>query len=105
MTEAARTANAMQIGLRHFREVEVDHHVDGLDVNAAREQVRADKIAAGAVAEVVKDSVAMVLAHTRVYVKARVAELGDFLGKKLDTLCRVAEYDGLVYLQLGEEGV
>jgi hypothetical protein len=36
----------MEVGLRIAREVEVDHHVDGLDVDTTREQVRADQVAA-----------------------------------------------------------
>ena len=38
-------------------------------------------------------------------VKAGIAKLGDLLGQKLDTVGRVAENDGLVDLELGEQGV
>ena len=100
MSEAARATDTMQVGLGHLGEVEVDDHVDGLDVDTAREQVRADEIAARAVAEVVEDAVAVVLAHLGVDVEARVAELGDLLGQELDTLRRVAENDRLIDLQL-----
>ncbi len=37
--EATGTTNAMQVRLRHAREIEVDHNVDGLNVDASREQV------------------------------------------------------------------
>ena len=38
-------------------------------------------------------------------VEARVAEFGDLLGKKFDTVGGVAEDDGLVDLELGKQGV
>lgn len=100
VAEAARAADAVQVGLGHLGEVEVDDHVDGLDVNATREQIRADEVATRAVAEVVEDAVAVLLAHLGVDVEARVAEFGDLLGEQLDSLRRVTEYDRLVDLQL-----
>lgn len=39
VAEAARAADAVQIGLGVLREVEVDDHIHGLDVDTAREQV------------------------------------------------------------------
>ena len=47
-----------------------------------------------------KDAVTMLLVHARVNVETRVADLGDLLGQQLDSLCRVAEDDRLVDLQL-----
>ena len=96
MAEAARAADAVQVRLRRLGEVEVDDDVDGLDVDAAREEVGGDEVAAGAVAEVVEDAVTVRLEHARVDVEARVAELGDLLRQELDAVDRVAEDDGLV---------
>jgi hypothetical protein len=59
VAEAPRPPDAVQIGLAVFREVEVDDNVDRLDVDAAREEVGADEVAAEAVAEVVEDAVAV----------------------------------------------
>jgi hypothetical protein len=39
------------------------------------------------------------------YVEAGVSQLCDLLGQKLDAVDRVAEDDGLINLQLGEESV
>lgn len=100
MTESTRSANTMQIGLGHFREVEVNNHVDSLDVNTASEQVRADQVTTSTIAEVVEDSVAVLLTHLGVDVEARIAEFGDLLGEQLDSLCRVTEDDRLIDLQL-----
>jgi len=58
-----------------------------------------------AVAELVKDAVAVRLLHLGVNVVARIAELGDFLGQKFHAVDRVAENDTLVDLQLSEESV
>ncbi len=77
----------MQIGLGVLWKVKINHlarkinqsintyHVDGLNVNAARKQIRTDEIAALAAAKVVKDAIAMCLRHSGVNVKARVAQL------------------------------
>ena len=47
-----------------------------------------------------EDAVSVLLHHLRVDVEAGVAELSDLLGEQLHTLCRVAEDDWLVDLQL-----
>ena len=47
-----------------------------------------------------EDAVAMVLQHLRMDVEARIAKLCYFLGQELDAIHRVAEDDGLVYLEL-----
>ncbi len=103
VAEATGPANPVQVRLRHLGEIEVDDDVDGLDVDASREEVRADEVAAKAGPEVVEDPVAVRLGHPRVDVVAGVAQLGDLLGQLLHPLSRVAEDDALVDLQLGGE--
>ena len=61
MPETAGATDAMQIRLGHLGEVEVDDHVHGLDVNAAREEVGADQVAAETRAEVVEHAVSVSL--------------------------------------------
>ena len=39
MAKPSGTADTVKVGLRVLREVEVDDDVDGLDVDAAREEV------------------------------------------------------------------
>jgi hypothetical protein len=90
----------VQVGLGVAGEVEVDDHVDRLNVDSAREQIRADEIAAEPLAEVVEDAIAVLLSHARVDVVAGVAELGDLLRQQFDALSGVAEDDRLVDLQL-----
>ena len=105
MAEAAGPADPVQVGLGVLGEVEVDDHVDGLDVDPPGEQVRRDQVAGGPVPELVEHPVAVGLLHLGVDVVARVAQLCDFFGQQLDPIDRVAENDGLVYFELGEEGV
>jgi hypothetical protein len=59
----------------------------------------ADQVAARALAKLVKDAVSVLLLHARVDENARVAELGDLLGKQLNTRVAVAKDNGLVDLQ------
>lgn len=95
----------MEISLSILGEVEVDDDVDSLNINATGEEVGAYKVATCAVSEIVEHAVASVLRHFGVTVEARVSELGDFLGEQLNAVGRVAEDDGLVNLQFGEQGV
>lgn len=100
VTESSGTTDAMQVGLGHAREVEVDDDVDGLHVDTAREEIGTDEIATESGAEVVEHAVAMRLRHARVDVVTAVTQFGYLLREKLHALSRVAEYDRLVYLQL-----
>ena len=100
MTVSSGATNAVQVRLGVSGEVEVDDHVDALDVDTAREQVGAHKIAAVAHAEVVEHAVPVSLLEFRVDVVARVAEFCDLLREQLHALCCVAEDDRLVDLKL-----
>lgn len=60
----------------------------------------AHQVSAQPVPEVMEHTVSVFLHHLCVNVKARIPQLGDFLGKKLHSLSRVAEDDGLVDLKL-----
>lgn len=59
----------------------------------------------GTVAELVEDAVTVGLLHLGMDVVTRVSQFGDLLGEELHAVDGVAEDDGLVDLQLGEEGV
>lgn len=52
-----------------------------------------------------EDSVAVCLGHAGMDVEAAVSEFGDLLCKQLDSVCGVAEDNGLVDLELVEQGV
>ena len=100
VSESTGTTNTMKVSFRVLGEIKVDHHVDGLDIDTAREEVRADEVPTDAVAEVVEDAVTVRLEHLCVRVEARVAELGDLLREELDAVGGIAEDDGLVDLEL-----
>ena len=90
----------MQVRLAVLGKVKIDNDVHRLDINSTSEEVRADKIAAYAVAEVVEDAVAVGLEHLCVGVETGVPELGHLFGKELDTVRGITENNGLVDLQL-----
>lgn len=90
----------MQISLAVLREIKVDHHIDSLDIDTAREEVRADEVAANAITEVVEDTIAVRLEHFRMGVEARITELCDLFGQELDSVGRVTEDDRLINLKL-----
>jgi len=98
MAETSGAADTMQVSFSHFWEIEVDHHIDGLNVDAASEEVRTDEIPAQAVTEFVKHAIPVRLWHFCVDVVAVVSKLSDLLGEKFHTLRRVAEYDRLIDL-------
>ena len=60
---------------------------------------RADQVSAQALPEVMKDTVAVLLVHLGVNVVARVSQLCDLFGQQFNSLCGIAEDDGLVDLQ------
>lgn len=105
MTETTGTTNPMQIRLCILGEVKVDNNVDRLDIDTSRQQIRANEIAAHAIAEVVEHAVTVLLKHAGMRVEARVAQFSDLLRQQLDTVCGIAENDGLIDLELGEESV
>lgn len=69
MSETAGASDAVEVGLRVLGEVKVDDDIDGLDVDAAGEEVGADEVAADAVSEVVEDAVTVGLEHLSVRVE------------------------------------
>ena len=69
VSEPTTAADAVEVRLRVLREVEVDDDVDGLDIDTASEEVRADEVAANAVTEVVENAVAVGLQHLGVRVE------------------------------------
>lgn len=98
MAEAAGATDAMQVGLRHAREVEVYNHVHSLDVYTASEQIRTHQVATQPRPEVVENAVAVRLSHTCVYVVATVTQLRYLLSEQLYALGRITEYNRLVNL-------
>ena len=48
VSESSRSTDPVQVGLGHLGEVEVDDHVDGLDVDAPGEEVGRHQVAAEA---------------------------------------------------------
>ena len=93
MSVSSRTTDSMKISLGVLREVKVDNYVDGLNINTAGEKIRANEIPTYAIAEIVEDTVSILLDHFSVGVEAGVAKLGDFFGEKLDSIGRIAEDD------------
>ena len=105
VTETTRAANTVKIGFSGLGEIEVDDDVDGLDVDTTSDKIGTDQVTAVTLTEVVEDAVTVLLLHAGVDVVARVTELGDLAGEEFDTVDGVAEDDGLVDLELVEEGV
>ena len=70
MAVPSRAPNPVEIRLGVLGEVKVDDHVDGLDINATGQEIRAYQITAHAIAEVVEDAVSRRLRHLCVAVEA-----------------------------------
>src|SRR5205814_6823780 len=65
-TRATGPANTVYVRLRVLRQVEIDHMVDPLDVNAARREVGRDECRHGPTAEGLEDPFAPPLRHIAV---------------------------------------
>lgn len=59
MSKTTRATDTVKICLAVLGEVEVDDNIDGLDIDATREEVRAHKVTADTTAEVVEDTITM----------------------------------------------
>ena len=105
VAEPSRSTNTVKVGLGILGEIEVDNNVHALNINTTGEEIRSNKVTSTSIAEFVEDSVTVGLLHLGMDVEARVAKLGNFLGEEFHAVDRVAEDDGLVDFQLGEEGV
>lgn len=95
----------MQVRLSIFWKIEIDNDVNSLNINTTSQKIRAHKVPADAIPEVVEDSITVMLKHSRMRVKARIAQFSDLLGKQFNTVGGVAKDDGLVDLEFGKEGV
>ena len=102
VTKAATAANAVQVGLGVLGEIEIDHHVHTLNVNASGKKVRRDQTSASSVPEVMENTIPVRLVHARMDEEAWEAKLCNLLGKQLHTRHGVAENDCLINLQLGK---
>ena len=91
----ATSANPVEISLSHLWEVEVDDHVDGLDVDTSGKEVAAHEITTQASSEIMENPVPVSLGHLGVDVVAGVTKFGDLLGQQLNPLCRIAKNDAL----------
>jgi len=100
VTETTATTNTMKIGLGILREIKIDHHVYSLDINTARQKIRAHQVAANSVSKVVEYSVTVRLQHLGMRIEARVSKFRDLLSQQFNAVGRVAENDGLVDLKL-----
>jgi hypothetical protein len=103
VAEPSTPSDPVQIRFCVLGEIKVDDDVDSLDVDAAGEEVCADEVAAHALAKVVEDAVSVCLEHFCMRVEAGVAAFGDAFCEEFDSVCRIAEYDGLVDLKLKSE--
>jgi len=86
VAKAAGATDPVQVGLGHAGKVEVDHNVDGLHVDAAREEISADKIPNGASAEIVENTVSNFLRHARMNAVAGISQFRDLLREQNSTL-------------------
>lgn len=100
MSETSGSTNSVQISLRHLGEIEINNNVHSLYIDTTREEIRADQVPAQPGSEVMENAISVRLLHLGVNVITAVAELGYLFRQQFDTLCRIAEDDRLVDLQL-----
>ena len=68
MSKPSRSANAMEVRLRHFGKVKIDHNIDCLNVYATCEKVGTNQISAKACSKIVEYAVPVRLSHAS-YIK------------------------------------
>ena len=105
VTETTRSTNTMEVGLRVLGEIEVHNDINSGDINTTSKEIGGNKVTAGAVAEVMENTVSVVLGHLGVDEEARISHLGDLLGKKFHAGDGVAKDNRLVDVEFGEQSV
>lgn len=70
MSKTSRSTNAVEVGLRILRKIEINDYVDSLNVNAASKEIGTNEVAAYTVPEVMKYAVTIVLQHLGMRVEA-----------------------------------
>lgn len=70
MAKPSRATNTMKICFGILWKVKVDYYVHGLNIDTTSEEVRANKIAAYTVSEIVKYSVPVILKHLCMAIEA-----------------------------------
>ena len=85
MTETSRSSDSVQIRLRIFRKIKVDHNIHGGDADTSGEKIRADEMTTVTRSELMKDTITISLIHLGMNVHTRKSELSDSLRKKLNT--------------------
>ena len=105
VTETSRSADTVKVRLGILREIKVDNNIDTLNINTTREEIGRYEMTRPPVTELVEHPVTVCLLHFGMYVETGVSQFRYLLGKELDAVNRVTEDDGLVNLELGEEGV
>lgn len=63
VSKPTRASNSMKVCLRIFGEIKIDNDIYSLNINTASEEIRAYKITANTVPEVMEDTVTVVLEH------------------------------------------
>ena len=100
MSKSTRTTNAMKVSFAVFWEIKVNDNVYCLNIDTTSKEIRADKVTAHAVTEVVENAITVGLQHFCMRVEARVTQLCHFLSQELDTIGGITKDDRLINLQL-----
>ena len=101
LPKSTTSTNPVQVGAALCGEVEVDDHVDCLNVDTSGDQVGTDQGLELAFPETFKDLRPFVSLHTRMQVSVLVLSFIELPGKVLSPLVRATENDALVDNQLG----
>lgn len=104
MPEATSTTHTMEIGLCGLREIEIDHDVHRLDVDTSSHEIRRDQVTGLSIPEAMEDFVSLLLIHLRVDVETFTPHAHDRLRQEFHAHDTLAEDDGLVDVELLEEG-
>lgn len=81
MSKSSTSANTVEVSISRAREIKVDDHIEGLDVNTSSEYISTDKETTFSLAEVVENAVSILLAHLSMDVETREAKARDFARK------------------------
>ena len=102
---ASRAPDAVHVIFRVVGEIEIEHHLDVVDIDAAGRHIGGHQEAESARAELAHDAVAGCLGHAAVDAVGRVARAHELLGQFIHHSLGVGENDGQCHVvQVDEPG-
>lgn len=105
MSKSSTSTYSVKVRLCISWKIKIYNDIYTQNIDTSSKDIGTNEASGLTIFKVVIDPATILLSHFRVDVEARVTELGDLFGQKLNSLCIFAENDCLVNVKFWEESV